>query len=116
MSLGATLLAHHPLHIDTLTTQIAYGALSTLGLLWFIRLVCRANLINDELAGLGYRHILIVVGLQSVSDALLRIALIPTPEHSTGIQFLAQATGNLLGSMTVVLTLLVLANLRHRRA
>ncbi len=116
MGLGTALLAHHSLNVDTFTIQTAYGALSTLGLLWFIRLICRANHINHELAGLGYRHILIVAGLQSVYDALLHIVLMPTSEHSTGIQFLAQVTGNLLGSMAVVLTLLVFANLHHRRA
>lgn len=116
MGLGAALLTHHPHHIDTLTAQAAYGALSTLGLLWFIRLVCRANLINDELAGLGYRHILIVVGLQALSDALLHTALIPDPEHSAAAQFMAQAAGNLLGCMAVVLTLFALATLHRKLA
>ena len=116
MSLGAALLAHQPLHIDTFTAQAAYGTLSTLSLLGLIHAVCRAHHINHELAGLGYRHILIVVVLQALADALLRTALIPAPEHSTAAQFMAQAAGNLLGSMAVVLTLLALANWHHKRA
>ena len=116
LGLGTALLAHQPLHIDTLTAQAAYGTLSTLSLLGLIHAVCRVHHINHKLAGLGYRHILIVVVLQALSDALLRTALIPAPEHSTGFQLLTQATGNLLGSMTVVFTLLVLANLHQKRA
>lgn len=115
MGLGTALLARHPLHIDTLTAQAAYGTLSTLSLLGLINAVCHTSHINEELSGLGYRHILIVVVLQALADALLRIALIPAPEHSTGLQLLTQATGNLLGSMAVVLTLLALANLQHKR-
>ena len=116
MGLGTALLARHPLHIDTLTAQAAYGTLSTLSLLGLIHAVCHTSHINEELSGLGYRHILIVVVLQALADALLRTALIPAPEHSTGFQLLTLATGNLLGSMAVVLTLLVLANLHHKRA
>lgn len=116
MCLGTALLAHHPLNIDTLTAQAAYGTLSTLALLGIIHAVCHANRINEELAGLGYRHILIVVVLQALADALLRTALIPVPERSAGLQFVTQAAGNLLGSMAVVLTLLVLANLHQKRA
>ena len=115
MGLGTALLARHPLHIDTLTAQAAYGTLSTLSLLGLINAVCHTSHINEELSGLGYRHILIVVVLQALADALLRTALIPSPEHSTGLQLLTQATGNLLGSMAVVLTLLALANLQHKR-
>ena len=82
----------------------------------FFQRICKANHVNDELAGLGYRHILIVISLQALFDALLHTALITAPEYSTGIQFLAQATGNLLGSMAVVLTFLALASLHHKRA
>lgn len=116
IGLGAALLAHHPLHIDALATQAAYGALSTLGLVWFIQRICKANHINDELAGLGYRHIVIVIGFQALSDALLHTVLIPDFEHSATAQFIAHAAGNLLGSMSIVLTLLALANLHHKRA
>ena len=116
MSLGAALLAQHPPHIDTLIPQGAYSTLSTLSLLVLIHAVCETNRINDELAGLGYRHILIVVVLQALADAILRTALMPTTEHSASLFFLTQATGNLLGSMAIVLTLLALANWHHKRA
>ena len=115
MGLGTALLVNHPLHTDTLSLQASYSLLSTLSLLGLIHGVCHNSHINDELSGLGYRHILIVVVLQALADALLRTALIPSPEHSTGLQLLTQATGNLLGSMAVVLTLLALANLQHKR-
>ncbi len=116
IALGSALVAHHPIQIDTLTEQAAYATLSTLSLIGLIHAVCHTSHINEELSGLGYRHILIVVVLQALADALLRIALIPAPEHSTGLQLLTQATGNLLGSMAVVLSLFVLATLHRKLA
>ena len=116
MGLGTALLARHPLHIDTLTAQAAYGTLSTLSLLGLIHAVCHTSHINEELSGLGYRHILIVVVLQALADALLRAALLPAPEYNTGFQLVVQATGNLLGSMAVVLSLFVLATLHRKLA
>lgn len=116
MGLGSALLAHYPLHFDNLTVQAAYGTLSTLSLLGLIHAVCHASRINDELSGLGYRHILIVVGLQTLSDALLHTALIPDFEHSAAAQFMAHAAGSLLGSMAVVLSLFVLATLHRKLA
>lgn len=116
MGLGTALLAPHLLHIDALTHQAAYSALSTLSLLALIHGVCHSSHINHELSGLGYRHILIVVVLQAQADALLRTALIPNPEHSVSFQLLTAAIGNLLGSMAVVLTLLVLANWHRKRS
>ena len=116
MSLGTALLANHPLHTDTFILQAAYSLLSSLSLLGLIHEVCHANHINDELSGLGYRHILIVVVLQALADALLRAALLPAPEYNTGFQLVVQATGNLLGSMAVVLSLFVLATLHRKLA
>ena len=114
MSLGAALLAQHPITEDTLILQGAYSTLSTLSLLGLIHAVCTTSRINDELASLGYRHILIVLVLQALADALLRTALIPTTERSASLPFLALATGSLLGSMAVVLTLFALSTL-HRK-
>ena len=114
MGLGTALLVNHPLHTDTLTLQAYYSLLSTLSLLGLIHGVCHSNRINNELSGLGYRHILIVVVLQALADALLRAALLPAPEYNTGFQLVVQATGNLLGSMGVVLSLIALATL-HRK-
>ena len=115
LGVGMSLLAHHPLTAESLTLWLLYGALSTLCLLGLIHLVCRLGDIDDQLANLSYRHILLVVILQAVCDATLRTALISIPEHSATAQFLTQATGNLLGNMAVVLTLLALSSLHQKR-
>ena len=116
IGLGSALLAHHPLTENSLAISSLAGALSTLCLLSAIYLVCRIGRVNDELAGLSYRHILIVVTLQALADAALRTTLMPMPEHTATAQFLTQASGNLLGSMAVAFSLWILAGLRQKHS
>lgn len=113
MGLGMALLSHLPLSLDTLAVLAAYGTLSTLCLLGLIQLLCRFGQLNHELAGLSYRHILVVVVAQATTDAALRIWINPIAEHPRTqptllLQWFAQASGNLLGSMSIVLSLFVL--------
>lgn len=121
MGLGMALLAHQPLGIEPLVISAAYGMLSTLCLLSFIHLVCRFGHVNHELAGLSYKHILIVVMLQATADAALRTWLITAAEHphtnpAMLFQWLSQASGNLLGSMSVVLSMFLLTALPRKNA
>lgn len=119
LGVGISLLAHHPLTAESITLWLLCGALSTLCLLGLIHLVCRLGDIDDQLSNLSYRHILLVVILQAACDATLRTSLGPAPEQalaeSTDLQlWLIAASGNLLGSMAVALSLWVLAGLRHK--
>ena len=121
MGLGMALLAHLPLSLDTLAVLAAYGMLSTLCLLSFIHLVCRFGHVNHELAGLSYKHILVAVMLQATADAALRTWLITAAEHphtnpAMLFQWLSQASGNLLGSMSVVLSMFLLTALPRKNA
>ena len=119
LGFGMALLTHQALTTETLSLWLLYGALSTLCLVGFIHLVCRFGHIDDQLYGLNFRHVLIVVALQAVFDAALRTGLSPSlgiiPEHPYIQQWLIQASGNLLGSMAIAFSLWVLASLRHRR-
>lgn len=119
LGFGMALLTHPPLTTETLALWLLYGALSTLCLVGFIHLVCRFGHIDDQLYGLNFRHVLIVVALQAVCDAALRNGLAPGLdthlEHPLMQQWLIQASGNLLGSMAIAFSLWVLASLRHRR-
>ena len=119
LGVGMCLLAHHPPTAESLTLWLLYGALSTLCLIGLIHLVCRLGDIDDQLSCLTYRHILVVVILQAACDATLRTSLAPVPEHAlaepTHLQlWLITASGNLLGSMAVALSLWVLAGLRQK--
>ena len=114
MGLGALLLSHHPVSSANLGSSAIYAVLSTLSLLGAIYLTCRLGRINDQLAGLHYRHVLSIVFVQALTDAALRTSLLPAPEQQPEVQLLIQATGNLLGSMAVVLTLWILFSLRRR--
>ena len=120
LGVGMSLLAHHPLTAESLTFWLLYGALSTLCLVGLIHLVCRLGDIDDQLSNLSYRHILLVIILQAACDATLRTCLGSAPEQAlteyTHLQLWLIATSdNLLGSIAVVLTLLVLGNLHQRR-
>ena len=115
MGLGALLLSHQPISAASLSSCALYAALSTLSLLGAIYLTCRFGRINDQLAGLHYRHVLSIVFVQALTDAALRSTLLPAPEQLLEVQLLIQATGNLLGSMAVALTLWILFSLRRRR-
>lgn len=119
LGFGMSLLAHHTPTAESLTLWLLYGALSTLCLVGLIHLVCRLSDIDNQLSNLSYRHILLVIILQTTCDATLRTSLGPAPEHmlaeSTHLQlWLITASGNLLGSMAVALSLWVLAGLRHK--
>lgn len=119
IGLGMALLAHQPLSVDTLLVSAAYGTLSTLCLLGFIHGMCRFGKLNHELAGLSYQHILFVVVAQALTDAALRTKLNPLAEHlhsepATLLQWFTQASGNLLGSMSIVLSLFVLFSLYRK--
>ena len=114
MGLGTLLLTHHPLNAASLSGSALYAALSTLSLLSAIYLTCRLGRINDQLAGLSYRHVLSIVFVQALSDAALRSAFMPSADQPIELQLLIQATGNLLGSMAVVLTLWILFSFRRR--
>lgn len=115
MGLGALLLSHHSINEPSLSSSALYAMLSTLSLLGTIYITCRLGCINDQLAGLHYRHVLSIVFLQALTDAALRTMLIPSPDQPLEMQLLIQATGNLLGSMAVVFTIWILFSLRHRR-
>ncbi len=114
MGLGALLLSHHSINEASLSSSALYAALSTLSLLGAIYLTCRLGRINDQLAGLSYRHVLSIVFVQALTNAALRTTLLPMPDQALEMQLLIQATGNLLGSMAVVLTLWILFSFRRR--
>ena len=86
MGLGALLLTHHPLNAASLIYCALYAALSTLSLLGAIYLTCRLGRVNDQLAGLHYRHVLSIVFLQALTDATLRTSLFPAPEQQPEVQ------------------------------
>lgn len=121
MGLGTALLTHLPLSLDALALPIVYGTLSTFCLLGFIQLICRFGRLNKELVGLSYQHILFVVTLQAAADATLGTWLTPATEHhytdsAMLFQWATQASGNLLGCMSIVLSLFALAALHRKLA
>ena len=121
MGLGMSLLAHQPLSLDTLVVSAAYGTLSTLCLIGFIHLVCSFGPVDNELAGLSYKQILLVVIAQAITDAALRSWLGQVIEPAITppalfLQLFTQASGNLLGSMSIVLSLFVLSALPRKNA
>ena len=117
MGLGTALLAHHPVTEANLATYALYATLSTCCLLGLLHLVCRIGGVNNELAGLRYTHIVCIVALQALADTALRMGITGIGADATpALNYLTQASGNLLGSMSVVLTLLALAAISRKRA
>lgn len=110
-----TMLTNPPSNDSSLAIGVFVGALSTVCLLSFIHLTCRLGQFDDDLTGIQYRHVLVIAFWQAVTDAALRTTFMPLPEQNPLPQLLLQASGNMLGSMSVAFTIWVLAALMRMK-